>query len=52
MSKSEKWYCLRHPKTHREVRTDSWKRMILWKARGYELMAVLEPYKVNKNVSA
>lgn len=52
MTKNEKWYCLRHPKTHQEVLTTSRWRMLFWKARGYQLLSVVEPWKVNKNVKA
>jgi hypothetical protein len=39
-------YILRHPKTNKEVRTDSWKRMIRWKARGYVIVNQYDPKKI------
>jgi len=52
MTANEKWYCLRHPKTHQEVRTKRKQKAKEYQMRGYVLMSIAEPYKVNKNVKA
>ncbi|WP_248892251.1 hypothetical protein [Bacillus methanolicus] len=50
MTANKKWYCLRHPETHQEVRVTNKQRMKEYERQGYKLMAIYEPYKVNKNV--
>ncbi len=50
--KNEKWYCLRHPETHQEVRTTKRQKAKEYQMRGYELMDVVAPFQVSKNVKA
>ena len=41
-------YILRHPKKHKEVKTDKWWRVLQYRNKGYKVVSKYDPSKADK----